>query len=40
MIFFSSDHHFFDVNFLKYNYERCFKYGKDINIINKSMIDS
>lgn len=40
MIFFSSDHHFFDVNFLRYNYGRCVKYGKDVNIINKFMIES
>lgn len=40
MIYVSADHHFYDINFLKYNYNRILKYGKDIKIVNKFLIDS
>lgn len=39
MIWVSADHHFCDINFLKYNSGRIVKYGKDIKIINKFMIE-
>ena len=39
MIYVSSDHHFSDFNFLKYNPERLYKYGKSISIIDKLLIE-
>jgi len=40
MIYVSADHHFYDVNFLRYNPTRVIKYGNDVRIVNKFMIES